>query len=247
MIFFDDIKKRVEQDKPFLIAYYGASTTSFEYVFPNWGEVIRYVLKDELERKTGDYQKAYWNLQTINLGLNGASSSDLLERFDSLILKVKPDLLFLSAGKNDFYYDIDKKITRENTRKLIEKTLENNIRAVFMTTVPSLRPDLNEKLAGHVEIDRAVADDFSENNNFIFIDFYNLFPENLIEKSYSLISSGGNEHVGYKPGETDPIHYNKYGNAAVAEILLKEVFNIDFNKDIFLKDLNDPAKKYPEY
>ena len=247
MNFFEDVKKQIEQDKLFFIAYYGTSATSQENVFPNWGEIMRYVLKDFFEEKIGVGEKAYWNLHTVNMGLNGASSDDLLERFDEMVLDKKPNLIFLSVGKNDAYLGIDKKNTEENTRKIIQKALDKNIRVVFKTTVPSIREDLNKKVSEYVDADRSVAKEFSNENNFIFVDLFDLCPKDLIEKSYTLISPGGNKEIGYKRGEIDPIHYNKYGNAIVAKILLKEVFGIDFDEDKFLEDLNDSTKKYPDY
>ncbi len=145
MNFFEDIKKQIEQDKLFLIAYYGASTTSAEYCFPNWGEIIRYVLKDTLEESMGVYKKAYWDLQTMNIGLNGAFSADLLERFDFWVLDKNPNLIFLNVGKNDPYHNIDKEIIEKNTKTIIEKALEKNIKVVFTNNIPSLRDDLNKK------------------------------------------------------------------------------------------------------
>ncbi len=245
MKFLDDIKKHIKQSKPFLIAYYGASTTSVEFVFPNWGEIIRYVLKDYLYDADDD-EKVYHYLHAMNMGIDGASSINLLERFDDLVLDKKPHLIFLSVGKNDAYLGIDKKITEENTRKIIQKALDKNIRVVFATTVPALRSDLNEKISEYVEVDRSVAEEFTKEDNFIFIDYYKLFSKKLIEKSYTLISEE-NEVLGIKEGEIDPIHYNKFGNAIVAKILLKQVFNIDFDENKFLRDLTDQTKKYLGY
>ncbi len=247
MNFLDEVKKRIEEDKLFFIVYYGASTTSAEYCFPNWGEIIRYVLKDTLEQKIGVYKKAYWNLQTMNMGLNGASSADLLERFDFLVLDKKPDLIFLNdASTNDPYLNIDKEISKKNTRMIIEKAVGKNIKVVFSTTIPSSRNDLNKKVADWIKVEREVAENFRENKNFIFIDLFNLFPKEAVEKSYTLIGEE-NEDVGFKEGEIDPIHYNKYGNAIVAKILLKKVFDIDFDEEKFLRDLNDPMQMYPNY
>jgi lysophospholipase L1-like esterase len=246
MNFFEDIKKQIEQNKLFLIAYYGASTTSAEYCFPNWGEIIRYVLKDALEESTGIYQKAYWNLQTMNMGLNGALSADLLERFDFWVLDKNPNLIFLNVGKNDPYRNIDKEVTRKNTKTIIEKSLEKNIKVVFTTTMPALRDDLNKKVLEYIKVDQEIAEYFKGNENFIFVDLFNFFPKEAIKKSYTLIGEENN-NVGVKEGETDPIHYNRYGNAIVAKILLKKVFDIDFDEEKFLKDLTDPTVKYPSY
>ncbi len=247
MKFFEDIKKQIEHDKLFLIAYYGASTTSAEYCFPNWGEIIRYVLKDVLEKSTSDYQKAYWNLQTMNMGLNGASSADLLERFDFLVLDKKPNLIFLNdAGTNDTYYNINREISKENAKTIIKKALENNVKIVLITATPTLRDDLNKKIFDWIKVDQEVADNFGGNKNFIFVNLFNLFPKELINKSYTLIGEENND-IGIKEGEIDPIHYNRYGNAIVAKILLKKVFDIDFGEDKFLKDLADSSVKYPSY
>ncbi|MFH0969298.1 MAG: GDSL-type esterase/lipase family protein [Patescibacteria group bacterium] len=247
MNFLEEIEKEAIQDKLYPIAFYGASTTSSEYVFPNWVEIIRYVLKDAIEQKLGDYKKAYWNIQTFNLGLDGASSKDLLEKFDDLVLRINPRLLFLAMGKNDPYYGIDPKETAENTFKLISKALDSGIKVIFANTPPALWESLNEKIKNHLQAEREVAKKFAENGNFMFIDIFEKFPKEELEKIYTLISADGNKVVGIKPGEVDPIHYNKRGSALVAKIFLKEAFDIDFNVENFLQDLNDPTKKYPSY
>ncbi len=248
--FFEDIKKSVEKDESFLIAYYGASTTSQEYMFPNWGEIIRYTLKYAFENEDegeDDYKKYMWNIHTINLGLDGASSTDLLERFDNLVLSKKPNIIFLDASKNDVYYKIDKKVTENNNKKLIKKALDKGIKVVFTARIPSLRENLNKKIIEYNEIDKKIAKEFSENKNFIFIDLFNIFPKTLIKESYTLIHPISNEYIGIKAGEIDPIHYNKLGNVIVSKILLKEVFNIDFDENKFLKDLSDNTKMFPDY
>lgn len=247
MKFLEDIIEYVKKDKLYSIVFYGASTTSAEYSMPNWGEIIRYWLKDGIGNAIGDHAKASWNIQTANRGLNGGSSQDLLERFDDFVLSLKPQIIFLSVGKNDAYFEIDKKITAENTKKIIRKSLAAGSKVVFMTTVPALWEKLNEKIRDYVEVDRALTQEFLDNKNFIFIDLYKLFSKQDLEKSYTLISLDGNEIVGIAPGEVDPIHYNKFGNALVAKIILKEVYDLDLDVEKFIKDLGDPTNKYPGY
>src|SRR3989338_6973420 len=150
---FEEIKKSVENDKLYLIAYYGASTTSHEYIFPNWGDIIRYVLKYELEQSMNDWKKPLWNIHTINLGLDGATSSDLYKRFQELVLSQKPNVIFLEEGKNDMYFNIDKKITEANKIKTIQKALNKGVRVVFISTIPSLRENLNDKIKNNIEVD----------------------------------------------------------------------------------------------
>lgn len=245
--FLEEMIACIKQDELYSIVFYGASTTSAEYAMPNWGEIIRYCLKMEMEDAIGDYKKANWNIQTANRGLNGGSSQDLLERFDELVLSLSPRIIFLSVGKNDAYYEIDRRITEENTRKIIQKSLNANMKVVFMTTVPALTEKLNDKIRNYVEVDRNVAQEFLNNENFMFIDFYDFFTKEDLEKSHTLISVNGNEIVGITPGEIDPIHYNKIGNALVAKIILKEIYGLNFDSEKFISDLADISKKYPGY
>ena len=242
--FKKEFEEGIKKDNLFSIVYYGASTTSMEYCFPNWGEIIRYWLGDYIYENIGKY---HWNLQTINRGLNGATSGELLERFPQMIEDVSPSLIFLNISKNDYYFKIPKKESEENTRKIIERSLRNGYKVVFTTFVPALTKNLNEKIKPYVDLDRKVAQEFVNNKDFMFIDFYNFFSEDDLKRSYTLISEGGNKVVGIAPGEVDPIHFNKYGNALVAKILLKEVFAIDFDHEKFIRDLADNSKKYPGF
>jgi len=245
--FFEAIKKQVAQGKLFFIIYYGPSSVSYEYIFPNWGEILKWVLKDQLEEKVGDYKKAYWDFQTANMGLDGASSVDLLERLSILVLDKSPDLVVLKdAGGNDGVCGIKKEITKGNTQKMIKNLLEKDIKVAFLNSVPSLSDDLNEKMKNYIEIYRRMVGEFEENENFTFVDLFNLFPPSEVEKSYSLISEG-NEDYGIEKGEIDSSHCNKYGNAMMAKILLKEVFGIEFDHEKFLRDVADDSIKYPGY
>jgi len=246
-IFMNSIIESCKKDEPFLIAFYEASTTSQESVFPNWAEIIRYVLKDIIGEKIKDYYKSFWNIHTINLGLDGASSIDLIKKFDSLVLDKKPSLIFLENGKNDFYYKIPKKLSSENTMGIIKKALNRKIKVIFMSEFPSLREDINKNLREYIELDKKTARFFEENENFTFVNLFELLPRDILEKIYTRISPENNDDVGYKIGEIDPIHYNALGNMVVAKILLKEVFGLDFDEKSFFKEYRDQSIKYPKY
>lgn len=145
--------------------------------------------KEELTNWVGDYQEAYWNLKTVNLGLSGASSIDLLKRFRDLVLSQKPQMIFLRSSEgNDADYNIDVKTTKENTKKIISKALTRDIKIVFSTPAPSLWNYLNKKQSAYIKADRELAKKFLRNKNFIFVDLMKLFPKNLIKQSYTLIS-----------------------------------------------------------
>lgn len=247
MIFYKAVKQSVLDEEPFFITFYGPSTTSVEFVFPNWAEIIRFALKRSVEEESSLYQIAYWYIQTSNFGLNGATSRDLRMHFDKLVTEKKPRMIFLNSSKNDPFLDIPLRETKRNTEWLIERCLALDLLVVYTTSVPSKRDDLNKKIMQYVELDRRTAQGFQTNDNLRFVDYYDYFHKKDIEKSYSLISPSGNEHFQIEPGEVDPIHFNRYGNALVAKILLKEIFGIDFDHNKFLNDLKDDSKKYPGF
>ena len=243
----ESIQQIVESGRLFKIVYYGSSTTSFEHIFPNWGEIIRYVLRATLEDRMNDYRPAYWNLHTINLGLDGATSRDLLERFERLVLPENPSLVFLSMGKNDPYVDIPVAETTNNNRAVVKRLLERGVAVAFMTAVPSTDKEKNKKVVDHLNAERKLASDFSENMNFCFVDLYKKFEGVDLSLIYNKIQEDTNEYLGLKPGDTDTIHFNQYGNILVAKFLLKEAFGVDFKSNLFLEDLNNPQKLFPRY
>lgn len=111
--------------------------------------------------------------------------------------------------------------------------------------MPALSEELNQKMKPYIDLDRKIAREFTDNEEFMFVDFYNFFSGDDLNRSYTLISEDGNKVLGIEPGGTDPIHFNKYGNALVAKILLKEVFGLEFDHEKFIQDLSDNTKKYP--
>jgi len=247
MIFYKAAKQSVLDEKHFFITFYGTATTSVEYVFPNWAEIIRFALKRHIEEDIGLYNIPYWYIQTSNFALNGAASRDLRMHFDKLVTERKPKMIFLNAGKNDVYQDIPLRETKRNTEWLIERSLALDLLVVFTTAVPALRDDLNKKILQYVNLDRRVAQGFKTNDNLKFVDYYEHFNKEDIGKSYTLVSPTGNEHINLDPGQIDPIHFNRYGNALIAKILLREIFEFDFDHEKFLADLADDGKKYPGF
>lgn len=247
MKIFDFIKENTRNYKPTEIYCYGPSTTSFEYVFPNWCEVLRYGLKTALEEYFDDYNQINWNLFVHNMGLDGAVSSELLERLNSLVLSKNPNVVFISATTNDFCHNLPIKDMRENMFKIISDSLEAGAYTIFFTMVPSINEKHNNEYAKYLKEEIAISEEFSHNERFIFVNMFDIFPKELLEKSYTYIEENENHVVGVESGTIDYIHYNRYGNVVVAKIFLKEIFGVEFDHDQFLKDINDETIKYPRF
>ena len=242
-----EIEKKIKKEDIFKIVFYGASTTVVAYSFPNWSEIMKYALREKFEEIVGDWKAPYWFIQSFNGGLDGASSRDLLINLERFVIKENPDLVFLSASKNDAYYNFKVKETEKNTRQIIEKLLKHEIKVIFTASIPSSSESRNNKINNFVENDRNIAFEYKDNSNFLFVDFFKLIKKKYRGKMYTLIQESNEKITDSKLGDVDTIHFNKYGNVVIASILLKKCFGIEFNADKFMKDIKDDTRKNPRF
>lgn len=76
-------------------------------------------------------------IKTINAGISGTTSSELLNEYQNEWIKLKPNLVFVNLSSNDFTYDIPREIFKRNIEKLIELNRENNIQTVLLIEASS--------------------------------------------------------------------------------------------------------------
>ncbi len=90
-----DLKSKISVDEKFRILFYGDSTASCEWVFPNWRSIIEYVLKMHLEdfTDTPNWSLSWRNLNFINASLNGATTQDFIERLERDVVSYSPDMI----------------------------------------------------------------------------------------------------------------------------------------------------------
>ncbi|MEA3449779.1 MAG: hypothetical protein U9Q85_02265 [Patescibacteria group bacterium] len=67
-----------------------------------------------------------------------------------------------------------------------------------------------------------------------------------MKKIFTFVSENGNADAGIEPGAIDFGHPNQLGNAYIAKIILKEIFDIDFDPELYIKETLE-GKKYPSY
>lgn len=242
-----EIENKIKSENIYKIVFYGASTTTVTYSFPNWAEIMRYVLREKLDEIIGNWKVPSWFIQSFNGGLDGASSKDLLMNLERFVIKEDPDAVFLSASKNDAYYNFEVGETERNIKRIIEKLLKNEIKVIFTTSIPSSSEDRNNRINNFVENDRNIASKYKDNSNFLFVDFFKLIEKKYRGKMYTLIQESNEKITDSKRGDIDTIHFNKYGNAVITSVLLKECFGIDFNIDKFMKDIKDDTRKNPRF
>ena len=244
-----EIKATISSNQKFVTVFYGDSTTSAEWVHPNWRAIIEYVVKMELEdfeptpKGTGQWNYSWWNLNFINAGLNGATTEDFLERLDKDVFSYNPNMIISITGDNDVG-KISLKKHASNHKKIIDQ-LKNKIKNIYYATSTYTG---NQK---HNEQYSLYVDELKKIFPIDGVNFINLFEEFKslpVEKFYTYEITLPEEQflTDEKGGNIDLYHPNVLGNAYIAKILLKHIFNIDFNPEKYVASLSD-AIKYPRY
>lgn len=81
--------------------------------------------------------------KVVNAGVPGEESAAGLERLPGVLDEVKPAMLLLCHGGNDFLRKLDEARTVENVRAMVRLAQERNIQVVLLATPkPTLPPSL---------------------------------------------------------------------------------------------------------
>lgn len=234
----DKIKKALEKNGKYWITFVGDSITSTEWVHPNWREIVEYVLKNELSKNMSDWKKPSWGIRCFNWGLDGSTSTDIAERFDEITI-AKPDMMIVMIGANDPPLGVDIPTHQQNIEKIISSAKNKNIELVLCTNNNPWNMESSEQYRPYAEADRKapgvkLVDVFKESENF---------PK---ERIYTFVSETDIPEEKIKKGDLDFWHPNQLGNAYIAGVILKEVFDIEFDPEKYIKT-NGEGYKYPEY
>jgi len=236
-----EIGKRLLSKKGFKIVFLGDSIVSAESIHPNWREIFEYVLKGKVSEMMNDWKTPDWGIKCINSGLNGATSQNLLTHLNSEVFFYKPNMVICMIGKNDPYFKINPSAHKKNIETLTKKITEKIPFFVFCTPTPDNNKKTNKIYEQYAEEDRFLLPQPKTQ----FIDLFKIYQGFDLDKIFTFISQG-NEDVGIKPGEPDFQHPNALGHAYIAKVILKEVFGIDFNPELYMKTLL-AGEKYPKY
>ncbi len=234
------LQEKLEKDKKFRIVFVGDSLTSCEWVHPNWREIMKYILKEELQSKMSDWKIPSWGIRCINCGYDGSTTQDILDKMDE-ILDYKPDLIMILMGGNDRYFNISTDQHKENITKMLN-LMKEKANIVFCTSIPDGTGKFKEAYRPHAE----AASSIFPMDGVQFIDMFNVLRQFNFEKFFTFISESGNNEAGIEPGEVDNLHPNQLGNAYIAKVFLKEVFGIELDPEKYIKE-NLEGKMFPSY
>lgn len=234
MINLEEIKTKLQKDGKYWIAFVGDSLTSSEWVHPNWREIVEYVLQNEMTKFSNDWKMSEWGIKGFNFGYDGATTKDILEKVD-LVKSINPDLVIYMIGANDPILGVDLESHVKNINNFL-KTFENKI--VFSTDINPWNNLASERYLPYVEADK----------NISFIKFINLFDisDSFPKERIFTFKSEENPEEGIKEGDLDYWHPNQLGNAYIAKVILKGVFDINFDPEFYIQTTLS-GEKYPKY
>lgn len=238
MITLQSISDIIKSKGRYWIAFSGDSITSCEWVHPNWRETVEYVLKEELQKMYGDNWKVpSWGFRTFNFAYDGATTKDILEKVHDINL-VKPDLVISLMGSND-----RKRLSIEDHVENIKKIVkELRTKVVWCNSISAELSSLrNEEYEPYARASMQI----SESGNLQLIDMFNVYKKFPLDKFFTF-KSEKNPVEGILEGEPDLTHPNQLGNAYIAKVILKEVFGIIFDPELYWKSTL-AGEKYPKY
>lgn len=242
MISLDKISKFLKNEGKYWIVFTGDSITSCEWVHPNWRDVVTYVLQDKLtELLRSDWKTAEWGIKGFNFAYDGATTKDILEKIDDILL-VKPDLTIGLMGGNDPALNISVLNHVSNVEKIASKLIAAGSKVVWCNSTPAGQG--SKKNSEYKPYAEAVMK-IPVNDNLQIIDMFNLYQNFPLERIFTF-KSEENSIEGIKEGEPDLQHPNQLGNAYIAKVILKEVFGMDIDPEKYIKETL-AGEKYPSF
>lgn len=223
----------------FWIVFTGDSITSCEWVHPNWREIVEYVLKEEASKGLGDdWKLPSWGVRTFNFAYDGATTKDILERVEDINL-VKPDLIISLMGGNDPALNLTVLETVANIQKISDKVVAKTI---WCTSTPAGN---NSPKNYEYEPYAKATMQISQTENFKLLDIFNLYKRFPLDRFFTF-KSEENPVENLKEGDPDLQHPNQLGNAYIAKVILKEVFEVEFDPEKYILETLS-GEKSPNY
>lgn len=227
--------------KKYWIAFTGDSITSCEWVHPNWRDIVIYVLHQEVTDALGDWKMAEWGIKGFNFGYDGATTKDVWERLEDILL-VKPQMVISVMGGNDPVLGVSVEDSLEYISKVADVVSKSGAELLWSNSTPAGKG--SKKNFEYMPY----ADAFMKlppTATMHKIDMFNLYKEFPTEKFFTFISEE-NPIEGVAAGEIDLQHPNQLGNSYIAKVILNVGFGIEFDPEKYITSTL-AGEKYPRY
>ncbi len=151
----------------------------------------------------------YLDFPSLNLSQSGNVTGDLVTRFDADVVPFHPKYLLVMCGTNDLRSeDFTVKQAIMNTKLLIEKCMQNDVKPIFLT-LPPINPG-NIERAFDEPTDPAWQKKFLEFNEFL-----RTVPHIDVARSFAAYSAGDDNELPEWLG-LDGLHEDVLGKRLIA-------------------------------
>ena len=157
------------------------------------------------------------NQTFINRGISGQTSTEMLVRFRTDVINLKPKVVVILAGTNDIAGNTlfrGLEIVAGNISSMAELASQNNIKVILCSVLPAANfpwrqgknPDIKIPL-----LNRLIKD-YAKKKGFYYLDYYNLMNDgnNGLKKDYG----------------SDGVHPNLNGYKLMQKMVLDAISNI---------------------
>lgn len=131
----------------------------------------------------GDWKKLLENEHLVNLGIDGDTTSGILNRVN-VVVELEPKFVFLMAGINDLCMSIPIEDVFCNYKKILEILKEKNINLIVQGTLITQMSAVNKK----VESFNKLLQGYCEKKEIKFIDLNRFFSneDNLLREDLTI-------------------------------------------------------------
>lgn len=236
----NNLIQNLNKNRSYKIVFLGDSLTSAEFVHPNWREIVEYVIKETTASILPDWKLPYWGIKFINSGYDGSTTNDWLKMYKNSVLSYKPDMVIVFGTTNDMELKIGVDVTKKNLGKILKNLVKIVPKVVYLSGLTTNNLEYNSRYEPYLEATKSIIPEG--------VDFINIFEEyaNYNLEKFFTFRSDGNEVLGIKEGQLDFVHPNQLGNAYIAKIILEKIFNIPFDPEMYISDVN-LGKMYPKF
>lgn len=228
----NDVISSLKDRGKYWISFTGDSITSCEWVHPNWRDIVIYVLQDKAtELLNGDWKLAEWGIKGFNFAYDGATTKDISEKMDDILL-IKPQMVIGLIGGNDPVLGVSVEKSVEYISNIADAVLNSGAKLVWCNSTSAGK---GSKKNQEYEPYAKAFMEMPAKDGMQKIDMFNIYQKFPTEKFFTFISEE-NPVEGIKAGEPDLQHPNQLGNAYIAKVILKEVFDIGFDPEKYIAD-----------
>jgi lysophospholipase L1-like esterase len=150
------------------------------------------------------WTKTYWNKTTINRGISGQTSPQMLLRFRPDVIALKPKVVVILAGTNDIAGNTGvatNEMIVDNIASMVDLAKANGIEVVLCSVLPAAGFYWNEaaRPAPQIAALNQLLQDYAKRQHLVYVDYFAAMVDERsgLKKAYSEDGVHPNE-VGYK-------------------------------------------------